>query len=61
VASCWSGGKSWRPPRRKGGRLVALVPLYIYDKPGSALGEVFQLGIATTDCLDGLFEAPFAR
>lgn len=45
---------------RRQGRLVGLAPFYIFIKPGSCRGEVFPVGIATTDYLDALFEAECA-
>jgi CelD/BcsL family acetyltransferase involved in cellulose biosynthesis len=53
-------GELWTLAVRHGGRLIGLAPLYIYIKPGASVREVFPVGIATTDYLDGLFEPPFA-
>ena len=47
-------GELWTLVVRSSGRLVGLVPLYIYS--GSSVREVFPIGIATTDYLDALFE-----
>jgi CelD/BcsL family acetyltransferase involved in cellulose biosynthesis/ribosomal protein S18 acetylase RimI-like enzyme len=42
------------------GRLVGFVPLYIYTQPGSGSRDVFPLGVATTDYLDGIFAPGWA-
>ena len=46
---------------KRTGRLVGLLPLYIYTQPGTGQREVFPLGIATTDYLDGLFAPGYER
>jgi CelD/BcsL family acetyltransferase involved in cellulose biosynthesis len=54
-------GELWTLALRRSGRLVGLVPLYIYIKPGASVREVFPVGIATTDYLDALFEPAWAE
>jgi CelD/BcsL family acetyltransferase involved in cellulose biosynthesis len=48
-------GGLWTLAVRENGRLVGLLPLYVYTAPGEARQQVFPLGIATTDYLDALF------
>ena len=50
-------GDLWTLAVRDGGRLVGLVPLYVYTQP-SGSRDVFLLGIATSDYLDALCETP---
>lgn len=57
----WTQALRATSPAGQAGRLVGLLPMYIYRKPGSALRELFPLGLATTDYLDGLFAPGWER
>jgi CelD/BcsL family acetyltransferase involved in cellulose biosynthesis len=48
----WTLALRDRSPSR---RLVGVVPLYVFTAPGATKRQVFPLGIATTDYLDGIF------
>ncbi|MBW3623948.1 MAG: GNAT family N-acetyltransferase [Armatimonadetes bacterium] len=48
-------GDLWTLALREKGRLVGLLPLYIYTQEWNGSRDVFPLGIATTDYLDALF------
>lgn len=49
-------GQLWGLAFRSAGQLVGLVPLYIYQRPGASIRELFLLGIGTTDYLDVLLD-----
>jgi CelD/BcsL family acetyltransferase involved in cellulose biosynthesis/glycosyltransferase involved in cell wall biosynthesis len=43
--------------RSASGRLVGVVPWYVFVEPDTTKRQIFPLGIATTDYLDGVFAA----
>ena len=53
-------GELWTLALRCAGRLIGLVPFYIYVGPGSSERRVFLVGVATSDYLDALFLSDFA-
>lgn len=47
-------GDLWTLAVREDGRLIGLLPLYVYTAPKAATRRLFPLGIATTDYLDAV-------
>jgi CelD/BcsL family acetyltransferase involved in cellulose biosynthesis len=53
-------GELWALALRRAGRLIGLVPFYVYVSPGLSERRVFLVGVGTSDYLDALFVSEFA-
>jgi CelD/BcsL family acetyltransferase involved in cellulose biosynthesis len=53
-------GTLWTLALRQAGRLVGLVPFYLYTQAETGRRDIFPLGISTTDYLDAVFAPGFA-